>query len=131
MSRFVVATETYFYNTVLAPAAKSLEDVCNSVDTIDACNKKHEDLLKALMKRALVTSNLSAVRTPLLQALVEICSFSFGPLMSGKPVSAQAFVDSAETLSSIVHELRSALPDNETLRFLDELFIPFLATSDG
>jgi hypothetical protein len=87
--------------------------------------------MKLVMKMPLVTSNLSAIRTPLLQALVEIWRYSFGPLVGEKSVSARTFVDSAGTLASTVHELRGAMSDVQMLRFLDDLFVPFLPSGDS
>ena len=126
MSRFVVATETYFYNVALGTTSKSILEICDDVETIDECNAKHEKALVHLMKLAMVTANTAAIRTPLLQALVEVCRYAFGPLMMEKSVTPSLFLSSANKLATIVHELRTAMSDNQTFRFLDTLFIAFM-----
>lgn len=126
MSRFVVATETYFYNVALATTSKSILEICDDVETIDECNAKHEKALVHLMKLAMVTANTAAIRTPLLQALVEVCRYAFGPLMMEKGITPSIFLSSANKLATIVHELRTAMSDNQTFRFLDTLFVAFM-----
>ncbi|OHT17501.1 hypothetical protein TRFO_02532 [Tritrichomonas foetus] len=126
MLRFVTCTETYFHATALAPAAKALEQVCEGVETIEECNKKHEDILRNLLTMSLLNPNTKAIRTPLLQSLVEICKYVYEPLISGKKVSIDDFEDSAGKFALILHELNSAISENEMFRFLDTLFADFM-----
>ena len=126
MLRFVICAETYFHATALAPAAKALEKVCDDVDTIEDFNKKHEGILRTLMAMSLLSPTTKAIRVPLLQSLVEICKYVYEPLINGTKVSINAFEESAGKFALILHELNSAISENQMFRFLDTLFSDFM-----
>ena len=126
MLRFVICTETYFHATALAPAVKDLEHICDDVETIEECNKKHENALRLLLARCLLLPNTKAIRTPLLLSLVEICKYVYEPFLSGEKVPPDEFEECSGKFALILHELNSAVSENQMFRFLDTLFSDFL-----
>ena len=125
MLRFVICTETYFHATALAPAVKDLEHICDDVETIEECNKKHENALYLLLARCLLSPKSKAIRTPLLLSLVEICKYVYEPFLSGEKVAPDEFTECAGKFALIIHELNSAVSENPMFRFLDTLFTDF------
>lgn len=126
MLRFVICTETYFHATALTPAVKDLEHICDDVETIEECNKKHENALRLLLARCLLLPNTKAIRTPLLLSLVEICKYVYEPFLSGEKVPPDEFEECSGKFALILHELNSAVSENQMFRFLDTLFSDFL-----
>lgn len=126
MLKFVICTETYFHATALAPAAKELEQICDDVETVEECNKKHENVLRVLLARCLLTPNTKAIRVPLLQSLIEICKYVYDPMLNGEKVTTDEFEKCAGNFALILHELNRAISENQMFRFLDILFSDFL-----
>jgi hypothetical protein len=115
----------HFNNTVFAPAAKTLEKVCEWIDTVSECTKKHGDIMKVLMKSALLTPKTTLVRELLLRGLVEICCYSFRPLANERNVSAGLFTALSGKVQTVVHDISDAMSDDQIFRFLANFSSPF------
>ena len=130
MSRFVTATETYIYDSVLTKASFELQKII-SCDVIESYLAGHRKTLKVMSDLIFTSKEMTSFRINLANALKEIIKFSFGPLLGEKSISFYPFREKSEIFANQLRQMDATFNGfNENFKFLHILFSDFITTED-